>query len=189
MSVSQATSSPALAALRAATAAQHAQLDAGLPLARDGATAADYREHLQVLRGWLQACRPALEATCPGDAALLLGWLAADLGADEGPARPGRTDWASPPAAWGVAYVVQGSQLGGQVLTRRLGDALAPQPLHYLQGRGRDTGAHWQGFLRALHAALGDDARAIAAACDAAVQAFDQLQRAFDARFSEAAPR
>lgn len=178
----------ALTALRAATAIQHAQLDAGLPLAREGATAADYREHLRVLRGWLQACRPALEATCPGDADLLLGWVAADLGPDDGAALPGRADWGRPPAAWGVAYVVQGSQLGGQVLSRRLADTLAPQPLHYLHGRGRATGERWQAFLRELNAALGDDSAAIATACDAAVQAFAQLQRAFDARFCEAAP-
>ncbi|MGM9481960.1 biliverdin-producing heme oxygenase [Roseateles sp. NT4] len=187
MPPSPATSSPALAALRAATAAQHAQLDAGLPLSREGATAADYREHLQVLRCWLQACRPALEATCPGDAALLLGWMAADIGPDDAPAATGRADWAQPPAAWGVAYVVQGSQLGGQVLARRLTPSLAPQSTHYLQGRGRETGAHWQGFLRELHAALGDDAAAIAIACRAAAQAFEQLQQAFDARLSEAA--
>ena len=76
--------------------------------------------------------------------------------------------------AWGVAYVIEGSRLGGQVLYRRLAEPLAPHPLRYLQGAGGQTGARWRAFLESLRAALDTPAR-IQAACDGAAWAFERL--------------
>ncbi|MDQ2988542.1 MAG: heme oxygenase, partial [Pseudomonadota bacterium] len=53
MTISPTPPIDALAALRGATAAQHAILDSGLPLAQGDATLQDYRNHLLMLRAWL----------------------------------------------------------------------------------------------------------------------------------------
>jgi len=71
-----------------------------------------------------------------------------------------------------VAYVVEGSQLGGRFLAKRLEDAKPPLPLSYLRGYGDDTGALWKGFLLHLDsAASGHEAQALQGARDA----FDSL--------------
>jgi heme oxygenase len=167
-----------LQALRSATQALHAQLDSQLPLAQPtdaGQSLLRYHQHLQVLHGWLSDLAPPLERTGWGQG--LLESLRADL-ADAG--LPGEAaGQASPPshaeaAAWGIAYVVEGSQLGGRVLHQRLRRAGVAVPLRYLDGRGADTGAHWHRFLQALRAALArpDD---VAEASGAACWAFEDL--------------
>jgi len=79
--------------------------------------------------------------------------------------------------AWGVAYVVEGSQLGGQMLYRRLRDRLAPQPLHYLRGDGSSGG--WPRFTAALRVALADPAD-LDAARQGATWAFASLSSRFE---------
>ncbi|MFN4120987.1 biliverdin-producing heme oxygenase [Acidovorax sp.] len=77
-------------------------------------------------------------------------------------------------ARWGLAYVVEGSQLGGLVLHSRLADALAPHPLRYLQGHAGGTSERWKCFVGLLrdHVTSPD---AITAACDGALAAFNGL--------------
>lgn len=56
---------------------------------------------------------------------------------------------------WGVAYVVEGSQLGGAVLYKRLAQQLAPHPLRYLRGAGEaGPGPRWRAFMEALRAGV-----------------------------------
>ncbi|MDA7418901.1 biliverdin-producing heme oxygenase [Xenophilus arseniciresistens] len=170
-------------ALRRATAAHHAEVDAALPLSKPSPSLADYHAHLQLLAQWvalLQALpldepRLAREAAALADdiaeCERLLGLPSKMPEAFLGTPGPG----AIPDGfAWGVAYVIEGSRLGGQVLYRRLADALAPHPLHYLQGAGAQTGAHWRHFLEALRAAL-DTPERVQAACQGAVWAFEKL--------------
>ncbi|MBS0426261.1 MAG: biliverdin-producing heme oxygenase [Proteobacteria bacterium] len=168
-------------ALRRATAHLHAEVDASMPLARPNPSLADYRCHLALLADWVDALR-----ALPVDAERLddeARRVDADLAECErllsAPHRDQSTSPPSPatapgPFGWGVAYVIEGSRLGGQVMYRRLADALAPHPLAYLQGAGRDTGARWSAFLAELRQQLrtDDDVRA---ACDGAVQAFALL--------------
>ncbi len=168
--------------LREATQALHQRLDASLPLSRAGAGLGDYLEHLQVVRGWLAQLDPLLLQT---------GWasgylesatedLPADLAGERLPCGMPCPE-VGPAFAWGLAYVVEGSQLGGLVLARRLRAAGVDHPLSYLQGRGAHTGAHWGNFLAALRAALvrPED---VAAACRGARWAFDDLLARFDQR-------
>jgi heme oxygenase len=175
----------ARSALREATAPLHAEVDTTLPLARPTPTLADYRAHLQLLSDWTDRLR-----ALPVDARRLdtqAAALAVDLaecdrllGAPPQPSTTARVDvTAQSPAdpdafGWGVAYVIEGSQLGGQVLYRRLAEPLAPHPLAYLHGAGRDTGARWKGFLAELQQQLATPER-VRAACDGAVQAFGLL--------------
>ncbi len=192
----------ALQALRHATAERHAQLDSGLPIARADANLADYQNHVHALAAWLQALWPALlalQACAPrfGFApAARLSALREDLAhMDEQATLP----WPQPSATtaqcleqalarhpgqadavrWGMAYVVEGSQLGGQVLHRGLAPRLAPHPLRYLQGGGAGTGARWKTFMALLHTHVASPP-AIAAACDGALAAFQGLQAHFD---------
>lgn len=204
-----------VAALRAATHAQHEALDRALPLASDTADLGDYVAHLQMLRPWLLNLRSALcAAQVPAlDAAARriddkLEALDADL-ADaatavhalpSGPTQPRPASpvgegvtargpdlpspssddwraaaWAEPGFAWGLAYVVEGSQLGGLMLHRRLSARLAPHPLRYLAGTGGRTGSSWQAFLTQLRLALSHAPAASAAAQRGAVAAFARL--------------
>lgn len=167
----------ALEALRSATGPLHARLDSGLPLARPDAGPADYVAHLEAIVHWLEHLAPWLAQAGVDDRYLQAA--RADLaGAAAGPGLRGPlvppAPQDSPAFAWGVAYVVEGSQLGGQVLHRRLHAALAPLPLRYLQGRGAATGAHWKYFLEQLGQAVSTPAE-IDAACAGAVWAFQTL--------------
>lgn len=172
-----------LTALRQATAQRHAELDANTPLAAGEVDLRAYHDHLRLLEQWL---------------APIQDWLARF---DEGPKLPPyldtiRTDlrhaalteipapaysgpgvvWPARCGAawrWGVCYVIEGSQLGGAVLYKRLAERLAPHPLDYLRGSG-SPGPRWQQFIAALRAHV-VDAREIAEACEGARQAFDSL--------------
>lgn len=77
-------------------------------------------------------------------------------------------------AIWGIAYVVEGSQLGGLVLHKRLAGPLAPHPLRYLRGSAEATASRWKSFIGLLrdNVATPD---AMEAACDGAMAAFDGL--------------
>jgi heme oxygenase (biliverdin-IX-beta and delta-forming) len=188
-----------LAALRDATASRHALLDQAMPLARTAPTLDDYHEHLCLLRPWLAgiANGAARHGDGPQDPRLLppldrLAPLDADL-ADlanlanhaDMPRSARVATAASPTMAateldgsaawrWGVAYVVEGSQLGGIVLHRRLSASLAPHPLRYLHGDGVPPGPRWQLFLARLRAEVTAPAD-IAQACAGACAAFDAL--------------
>ena len=165
-------------ALRQATQSLHRLLDEQLPLARPGAGLPDYLNHVRVLRGWLLALTPLLQPSGWG-----LGYLQAldaDLPAADGQTAPAaavlpRHD---PAFALGVAYVVEGSQLGGQVLLRRLRQAGVDDELRYLQGRGEAIGPHWRAFLQLLRARL-IRAEDIASACRGACWAFEDLLARF----------
>lgn len=90
-------------------------------------------------------------------------------------------------AAFGTAYVLDGSTLGGIVLAKMVHDALGPDvPVRYLTLRGAGTGARWRGFLERLAAfAARSDEAAHASACRAAVAAFEVYAAAFAAEATE----
>ncbi|MES2510253.1 MAG: biliverdin-producing heme oxygenase [Pseudomonadota bacterium] len=169
--------------LRAATHALHQQLDHNLPLARPDAGLPDYTSHLCILRDWQVALAPWLARTNASDPSVAL--ITADLVdcAAAGIAVPkpqdinlaGVTavDDGSDAFGWGIAYVLEGSRLGGQVLFRRLQQQLAPHPLRYLGERGAD-GMPWPQFLAGLRQKLGEPA-ALDAGCKGAVAAFESL--------------
>ncbi|WP_295996736.1 biliverdin-producing heme oxygenase [Rugamonas sp.] len=184
-----------MAALRAETQAQHDRLDSQLPIAGSHPTFADYRQHLLVLRAWLGPLQQWLGQfdDGPQDPDFLpptarLALIEADL-ADPSLAPADRHPYlhehrhqlpfgapASDAAAyrWGVCYVIDGSQLGGTVLYRRLAATLSPHPLRYLSADNVAPGPRWTAFLHGLRAAVREPA-AIAAACDGARDAFDRI--------------
>ncbi|MGI4862680.1 MAG: biliverdin-producing heme oxygenase [Janthinobacterium lividum] len=62
------------------------------------------------------------------------------------PAMPPLESW---PQLLGAMYVVEGSTLGGQVITRQLAKANIPQRL-YFSGYGEQTGPMWKAFCQLL---------------------------------------
>ncbi|MEN3274921.1 MAG: hypothetical protein V7631_711 [Massilia sp.] len=185
-----------LTALRQATGSRHERLDSGLPLSRPDATLADYAHHLRLLRDWLTPLEAWLDACDDGPhgpagvaRAPHLALIEADLAepslADHpSGARAGAAPWPAGAGAayrWGVAYVVEGSQLGGAVLYKRLAGQLAPHPLRYLRGAGEaGPGPRWRAFMTALREEVQGD-EAVAEACAGACEAFDRiLALAFD---------
>ena len=80
------------------------------------------------------------------------------------------------PELMGVAYVFEGSTLGGQVLTRILSRRLGIEAnaMTYINGYGEDTGAMWKSFVTKLDQfqfTTSDRARAV----HAANRTFDDL--------------
>ena len=138
-----------LAALRAATAARHAELDANTPLAAPQVDLASYGAHLRLLERWLAPVPGWLAAFNDGPQLPdYLGAIRADLAqsalasaaASDESVTPSQLQQlppslSQPPAPWpaqasaayrwGVCYVVEGSQLGGAVLYKRLAPAQA----------------------------------------------------------------
>ncbi|WP_240654672.1 biliverdin-producing heme oxygenase [Croceicoccus ponticola] len=85
---------------------------------------------------------------------------------------------ASPVAAWGVQYVLEGSKLGGRMLSARLPHG---SPCRYLAAAA-DMSARWQEFCAALdaEAALGGPGW-LDEATEAAIETFQTFRRAADA--------
>ncbi len=148
------------ARLRQATAPLHEQVDAAFSdfsLEQPD----DYRRFLRAHSRVLSAAEIALERA--GFAALLDDWplrvrrhaLWADLAELECPSPaalsiPSLNDFAS---CWGVAYVLEGSRLGGRVLARRVRQANQTVPIRYLEHG--EVARLWPAFLARLeqHAA------------------------------------
>ncbi|MBB4867939.1 heme oxygenase [Pseudomonas nitritireducens] len=174
--------SPALAALRAATQALHAELDGRSPLTGP-LSRQDYLDHAARVLGWMRPLESALWPAWPddADAALRQGksqWLEADLQAGAAPAATDCPDAPTPGClaeAFGIAYVAEGATLGGRVLYKRLKTSLDPLPLRWLQGYGEHTGERWSSFQRLLAEHVNSPAD-IALAQAAAVRAFTSFR-------------
>lgn len=183
-----------LLALRAATRTHHDRiehllaLDAPMPLAR-------YATVLQGFHRFLSAWEPELRDALP---ARLHGWLAdrerigfvekdlAFLGAQAAPAHtpvPPCLPERSVAAAFGSLYVIEGSALGGQVITPRLKRDLGLEPgrgASYFYGYGERTGAMWREFRQRAAAEIGDSPASQRVACRAAEQTFGALIATFE---------
>lgn len=176
----------ALAALRVATAERHTLLDSGLALAGASPNLDDYASHLRMLRTWLGPIEDWLASGAgPRDAMAPLRRLPlidADLHdpsipRGREPMPPEQAPWpanASAAYRWGVAYVAEGSQLGGAVLYQRLAMQLAPHPLAYLRGDAAGPGPRWRSFMLALKEHVRSE-QEVADACAGARDAFDRI--------------
>jgi heme oxygenase len=113
---------------------------------------------------WLESDRRSLATSLPPLVAddALMGQIAGD----------------SPFAAAGTLYVLEGSALGGLVISKRLGEAFGIGPGdggRYFFGHGVETSARWRRFLTWLDSLQMDHAGAEAAA-SAARSAFERFQ-------------
>ena len=131
----------------------------------------DIRAHAPVLPDYLATIRADLAHPSLDGQAAAAGKACAD-DAQRSAAQPWPAQ-ASAAYRWGVCYVLEGSQLGGAVLYKRLAERLAPHPLAYLRGNG-SPGPRWQQFMAALRAHVTSPAQ-VAEACQGARDAFDRL--------------
>lgn len=183
--------------LRRCTAPLHDEIEALLrlgapmPLARYGRILRGFHEFLQL---WEQRVRHALpESLRPWfDARRRAPFAAHDLAALALPhddtmraaarASQHRLRLDSPAAAFGSLYVLEGSALGGQVLTPMLlaRHGLTPERgAAYFHGFGERTGAMWREFRQLADAQAGANETDRDAACHAAVQTFQALIETF----------
>lgn len=186
---------PAIAVLRAATRPLHDRLEQNLAIARQGAGRAEYQAYLEILWGWHAGFETDLWAHPwpaeieAGERAAKLQWLAADLqalGLDRAaigalPQSGFRPDLESPAARYGLAYVVEGAQLGIRVLRKQLGPQLAPWSPIWLQGYGDKASARWKCLTACLEREL-DREQAQSTAAEAARAAFQSLVNWFGQR-------
>lgn len=194
------TQSPALAAMRAATASAHQALEQRLDIAAPGATRQAYLEYLADMHGWLRSVEAPLwsanwpDGVEPAQRDGKLGWIEQDLdksgmaAADIGalPRAKFAPDLSGLASRFGLAYVIEGSQLGTKQLQQRLRGALGSWEPRWLEGYGSRNGSNWRGFLHALELHVRTP-QEIDEACAAAAAAFVSLAAWFEQRRAERA--
>lgn len=151
---------PLLEQIRTATEELHNDVEARMNLLSPDLDAAGYVRRLETLRSWQLALARAWNAAhlnLPWDVEfdLRLKWLEEDLGPEPSPEVT--TDAFSPETAdewWGAFYVLEGSSLGGQVITRHIRSRCPEYAdrVHYFAGRAGETGPRWMRFLQHLGA-------------------------------------
>lgn len=160
------------ARLKRETASEHTAIEAASGILHQGLTCAEYRKYLERWFGFLAPLEAELHRTKVWDA----------LGLDPAERRKrqrlesdlrelGSTVCALPlcglpelrglPEAVGSAYVIEGSTLGGRVLSRHVQTCLgADVPRSFLEVYGSATGQRWHHFRAALASyALGREAQ------------------------------
>lgn len=174
----------ALAALRGATRTRHDRIDRQMDLRRL-VEPGRYARVLQVFDAFHASWEAAVADALPAQLAPWLQqrsrrrFLQQDLRSLRLPPLDidaPRLPLGGPAEAWGSLYVLEGSTLGGQVITRSLATA-AITPQHggaYFHGWGSRTGALWHEFRERLDAALATP-EAVAGACAGACLTFDTL--------------
>lgn len=185
----------ALSELRAATQDAHLELEQRLRIARPDGGRAAYLAYLAAFYGWLAPFEARLwEAPWPAelDAASRAGkrlWIEEDLKAagwstaaiDGLAVSPYQPPLASLPERFGIAYVIEGSQLGAQVLRKSLAPQLGDWSPRWLQSYGPQTAQKWKTFISCAEAQLTTLATRQEAA-QAARGAFIALSAWFDAQ-------
>ena len=184
--------------LRSETAAHHQNLEDGLRLLAPDLTAKRYREILEGFFSVHTALEDRLEQifrTRPDSSACALylpdrrklEWLRSDLQLAPGDLpvahHPFDFGWIKDePELWGALYVIEGSTLGGQVLTRELKSFdLGNLGTRYFESYGPDVGRLWQRFSHELNTLP-------EAWHDAIVKAADRTFAELARHFKEVAP-
>jgi len=163
------------------------QLEAPMPLGRYGRIIRGFHEFLQL---WEQRVRFALPEHLHAwfDERRRSPFAAHDIAALNIPDDPALRQAAraaqaairmdGPAVALGALYVIEGSALGGQVLTPRLAANLGLTPergARYFHGFGNRTGAMWREFRELAQREVGTQAHDQSDACRGAVQTFKAL--------------
>lgn len=173
-----------LARLKAETRLQHLQLERDLAILGDGVTRATHQRILRRFYGfyrpWEERAVPVLERGHPGLTAgrSKLALLRRDLAGlgdsseevEALPCCPGLPALDTLPRALGSMYVLEGSTLGGQMVTRHLARTLGVAPgsgAAFYHSYGAEVGVMWRRFGEALGAHEGEaDDRMVESARD-----------------------
>lgn len=160
------------------------------PLVRSELSRADYLRALRALHWIYVALQEELASGIKkiGGGFVLadrVGWLRTDLHALDAEASPAPVDWLVPRLTnaaelIGALYVVEGSTLGGQVISRRIEASLGldiTTGLRFFCGWGSETEQRWHTFWRFADATCGS---AHDVAANSAVRLFDALKHGLD---------
>jgi heme oxygenase len=134
--------------LREATREAHEQMEQSLNLFHPDFTIEDYQQLLRQWYGFHAAWEPASAALFNGSMADFLRarrklpLIAEDLGAIE-PGSPAPIMWTDRSDALGTLYVIEGSTLGGQLITRKLQERYGVASA-FFASYGPDIGKRWQ---------------------------------------------
>lgn len=151
-----------------------------MPLAKPTANWSDYLDHLQMLASWLSPVENWLSGFGDGPQSKhapefirYTDLIIADLGDAYNASNTNAIWFKTDNAAyrWGICYVIEGSQLGGEFLYKRLSTQLAPHELTYLQSK---QAGRWPKFLQVMAKEVTTQGQ-INSACDGAMDAFDAL--------------
>jgi heme oxygenase len=145
--------------LREQTGAQHAHVEAANPLPR---TEADYIRQLKKFFGFVEPWERALAQALPAEDPIRAGrgktsWLEHDLEffrinraqREQLPRVAELPSFSSRSEILGVAYVLEGSTLGGQIIARHLEEVLGLRDgcgYRYFRSYGLNVGAQWKAF-------------------------------------------
>lgn len=157
-----------LVRLRAATSDLHVEAEHYVRILDADATVGDYRRYLRAFHGYHAPIEDALvplDAIGFESASRRRAHLAAlDLAAlDAAPAAPCDRVARAPTIAGliGIAYVIEGSTLGGRFVLAKLPPPLAAlrgRATRFLAGHGDATGARWRAFGKIVEDTLGTTA-------------------------------
>ena len=145
--------------MRLASAAIHHSFEQRLAITRADAGQAEYLAFVCAMWGWLTPFEQQLWSL-DWPAELMSGsrdgkrkWLECDIRAGFGegmvpeiarsPHMPKMDTLAE---RFGVAYVIEGAQMGSVVLRKKMGPALHPWPARWLAGYGDTVGSKWLAF-------------------------------------------
>ena len=187
--------------LRRLTAGQHAALERVSGLPGSLRSRADLLHVLVTFHGFIAPLEPMLRdaqdwhaiglpQVAGGRCARLradlhgLGLSAADIAAL--PLHPSPPACETPAAAWGIAYVLEGSTMGGRLMSRHLAahpDPTMPAHSHHFDAYGARTGACWRAFRSGLDALVLEEGRE-ASLETAARDSFTRLADWFEQRFA-----
>jgi heme oxygenase len=143
--------------LREATSASHIQLEQKMHMFRDGLTLPRYAALLNRWLSFLKAWEPAAASSFAQHGDFFSGrskieLLHRDLAACNAepsllPCNLGPIQPTDDQTALGTLYVIEGSTLGGQIITPRVHEMLGLTPEHgsaFFNGYGRRTGEMWR---------------------------------------------
>lgn len=187
--LSSVSRSAAIDVLRAHTRSAHENLERGLLVAQASAGKEEFLSYLRALHAWQASFEDQLwsapwpQAMDAGQRGGKCAWMHADLEQCDVAAMESGPQWQPPLSSQaqrlGLAYVVEGAQLGTRVLNQRLAPRLDGWQPRWLQGYGRQTGEHWKNFLAQLEIML-PDAESRQEAAGAARLAFESLADWFE---------
>jgi heme oxygenase len=185
--------------LRESTRPSHRAIDHHpllAPLVQPTLSLAHYQHVLTVMNWMHRALRErlteAMAEYLPGSAFLpsdRTGWLAGDLewfGMPNTCAPERIVDcltlrFMSPHSLVGALYVLEGSTLGGQVITRQLAQSIQVYPgkgASFFHGHGADTAVRWNAFWQTAADVCAQGA--LDEVCASAVHMFEDLERVFN---------
>lgn len=185
--------SPVLHRLKEATSGLHVEAEKHVRILDANASRSEYVRYLRAMHGF----HAPLERMFRGHSDLAeagfdaegrcrkADWMRSDL-RSIGDCADLRACKAVPDAsclssAIGIAYVIEGSTLGGRFILSKLPPALAPLRGHatrYLEGYGGETGARWRAFASLVDQSAVEVSVAEAAACETFEKLIDWLQEA-----------